>query len=568
MNELLKRLLDNVKNLWGKWSIAQKAILCGIAAVAVIGIIALFGVSSSPVLVPVIDAPIQSEDARAKIVSRINEEGVRTTLTANGLIQVADEATARRMRTILIREDLIPGGTNPWEVFDRERWTTTDLERNVNLQRAHVQMLTDHIKSIDGIDNASVQVVWPAQRLFKSEQDPVSASIIITPTPGSGITQNRKAIEGMQRLVQLAVEGLSPENIVISDQSGIQLNDFAGLAGFDRLDLIARERRQIQTEQTAIRARVLQQLQSTFSADRVRDVNVTVEMDMSEKTSEFEEFTPFIERSRTPGLPYDDSVVSPSVTRSVSESTTTWRGTGQNPEGPAGTEGQTPVSFRDMSNQYGEMSQTTTTRNEELNRRFTVENSSPKIERVSVSVNIDGTWSRVYDDAGKPVVLPDGTIERAYTPMSADELQGAEALVQGAVGFDAARGDLITVHNIPFDRKSEFVAEDAAFFQKEQVQRTVLIFLAGLGLLLLGFIAVRVVSREMERRKRLAEEERARREQALRESAMAEAEQDGMDVSISVEDRGRMELMESVVNLAKEHPEDCAQLIRTWLSEE
>jgi flagellar M-ring protein FliF len=78
-----------------------------------------------------------------------------------------------------------------------------------------------------------------------------------------------------------------------------------------------------------------------------------------------------------------------------------------------------------------------------------------------------------------------------------------------------------------------------------------------------------MISREMERRKRLAEEERARREQMLRESAMAEAESgDGMDVSISLEERTRMELMESAINLAKEHPEDAAQLIRTWLIEE
>jgi len=29
-----------------------------------------------------------------------------------------------------------------------------------------------------------------------------------------------------------------------------------------------------------------------------------------------------------------------------------------------------------------------------------------------------------------------------------------------------------------------------------------------------------------------------------------------------------MELMESAINMAKEHPEDVAQLIRTWLLEE
>jgi flagellar M-ring protein FliF len=77
-----------------------------------------------------------------------------------------------------------------------------------------------------------------------------------------------------------------------------------------------------------------------------------------------------------------------------------------------------------------------------------------------------------------------------------------------------------------------------------------------------------MISREMERRRRLAEDERSRREQALRESAIAQAEEEGVDVSISVEERTRMELLESVMNMSKEHPEDCAQLIRTWLLEE
>jgi flagellar M-ring protein FliF len=37
---------------------------------------------------------------------------------------------------------------------------------------------------------------------------------------------------------------------------------------------------------------------------------------------------------------------------------------------------------------------------------------------------------------------------------------------------------------------------------------------------------------------------------------------------MSVEERKRMELQENAINMAKEHPEDVAQLIRTWLLEE
>jgi len=124
------------------------------------------------------------------------------------------------------------------------------------------------------------------------------------------------------------------------------------------------------------------------------------------------------------------------------------------------------------------------------------------------------------------------------------------------------------VTNIAFDRSEQFKQEDAAYFRKKQMQMTIIVFLSGLTLLLFGFILFRAISREMERRRRLAEEERARREQMLRESMMAEAEQEGTEVSISTEERNRMELMESVINMAKEHPDDAAQLLRTWLLEE
>ena len=100
------------------------------------------------------------------------------------------------------------------------------------------------------------------------------------------------------------------------------------------------------------------------------------------------------------------------------------------------------------------------------------------------------------------------------------------------------------------------------------MEAAVLIFLGGLAVLLIAFIVFRTISRELEKRRRLEAEERARREEALRQQALLQAEEDGMDVSISVEERTRLELQESVVNMTREHPEDAAQLIRTWLAEE
>ena len=567
MSEIFKRIIEQVKTLWSKWTMLQRVIFVGIGVAALVGIIALFGVSASPNLVPVIDAPIRDQIELDRIVTRINQEGVRAVVSPVGVVQVADESTARRMRGILFSENLIPRGVDPWNIFDRERWTITDFERNVNFQRAQVQLVTDHIRALDGVDNAIVNITFPPRELFRQDQHPTTASVTIFPRHGSDIIQNRRQIEGIQRLLETAVMGLQPEHITISDNAGNRLNDFVNMAGFDRLSLIERENRFVQNQEAQLRARILQSLQHTFSADRVRDLNVRIEMDMSQRTVEFEEFLPFVVRGRTPGSPWDDSEVHPSVTRSRVESRTVFEGRGFNPEGPAGVEGQVPPAFRDMDNLFGRMEQETLTQNEEIPRRVTREESSPQINRISVSVNIDGRWRIRHDERGRPIVGVDGSIEREYTPLSPGDIQAAESLIRNAFAFNVARGDSVTVQNIAFDRTFEHSLEDAALVRQRQVQTSIAVFISGLTLLLVAFIIFRVIAREMERRKRLAEEERARREQALRESAMAEAEA-GIDVSLSVEERSRMELMESVINLAKEHPEDCAQLIRTWIVEE
>ncbi|MDR1863400.1 MAG: flagellar M-ring protein FliF [Treponema sp.] len=565
----LRKLLAQIVGLWGKWSLVQRIVLIGVTGIVIVGLAAMVSVSSAPTVVPVLDAPIRDEAALDRIVTRINQEGVDVTVNAAGVVQVQDRQTAQRMRSILIREDLIPSGMDPWAIFDRERWTITDFERNVNLRRAITQMVTDHIKALDDVDDANVTIVVPADRLFASEQNPVSASVIITPKPGSDISEpNRKKIQGIQKLLRLAIEGLKDENIVITDHTGMVLNDFAGMAETDRLANIERQSAIILKQEAQYRAKILSSLQQIFTPDRVRDLDIKIAMDMSQKTVSTEEFFPITRKPRTPGLSYDDSQLLDSVVRSQATSSTAWEGTGFNPEGPPGVEGQAPPAYKDMQNLYGKTTQETVQVNHEINRRQSQEERSPGIDRVTVSVNIDGTWEWKYDEKRNPLIAENGSIEREYKPVTPEDIRATQALIQNAIGYSAARGDSVTVHNIQFDRTREFRDEDAAYFRRKQLQTTIVVFLSGLAVLLIAFILFRTISREIERRRRLEAEERARREEALRQQALIQAEEEGVEVSMSVEERSRLELQESVANMAKEHPADVAQLIRTWLLED
>jgi len=567
MNEWLKRFVSQISGLWGKWTLVQKLILGGVVAAAIVGVVVLFSVSAAPSMVPLIDTPITDETQRDAIVLRLNQENVHSSVSASGVISVQDESTARRMRSILIREDLIPQNVDPWSLFDIERWTVTDFERNVNKRRAIIEEVRQHIKALEDVDDASVVVNMPETTLFSEDQNPVTASVVLYPKPGSDIVTNRKKVEGIQKILKFAVEGLSDENITIADSSGTVLNDFEGMKEWDRLSRIEKEQKLIAQLEAQYRAKILNALQQIYGMDRVRDLNIKIDMDMSDKSVQQRDYLPTTIREDNPETPYDDSEIVPSITLSSETSTTRWQGSGYNPEGPAGVEGQTAPAYKDMSNLYGLSEQSIVKQNELVGQRDTTETVSPSMGRRTVSVNIDGIWTKKRDENGN-FVLKNGTIEREYLAIPSDELQSATKAVQDAIGYERARGDSVSVLNIRFDRTVQFEKEDAAYLQKKQTEQTVLYSLVALAVILVAFIIYRMITRELERRRRLREEEMLRKHQMEREKTLWEAEQAGMEVSMSVEERKRLELQENAINMAKEHPEDVALLIRTWLMEE
>lgn len=568
MNEWLKKLISQLKELWSKWTVIQKVILIGIIIAVVGALIFILTFSARPTTVPLFNTAVTDVTVRDQIVYRLAQENVDAEVSATGIISVEDDATARRMRAILVREDLVPSSVSPWDLFDTERWTTTDFERNVNLRRSITEVVTQHIESLEDIDRANVVITMPERTTFASEQQPVTASVIIYPRPGSDISSNKKKVEGIQKLLIKAVEGLTAENVTISDSSGNILNDFEGLKDIERVDIIAREQKLIQTLETQYRAKVLNSLQQIFGTDRVRDLNLKIDMDMSQKSVEATEYSPIVIKEDNPDTPYDDSELVESITISSQIIDKTWKGTGYNPEGPAGVEGQNPPVYSDMSNVYGINQEKAETKNQVINTKQISEQKSPTIERVTVSVNIDGTWNRKYDENGALIVLPNGSIDRDYVPVSSEDLANAQKLVQDAIGYNRTRGDSVTVQNIAFDRTRQFSDEDMNFLRDQQTKKTVFMVLSGIIVVMLAFIAFRFISRELERKRRLREEEILRKHQMEREKTLWEAEQAGMEVTMSVEERERAELQENAISLAREHPEDVAMLIRSWLMEE
>ena len=169
--------------------------------------------------------PINDVYALENIAERLSQENIKLKVTKDGHLLVKNEEIARQMRRIIILENLIPASDREVEPYSFDHNSLT-FERGVNFRRTQERLVTDHIRAIDGVYGVKLIIGWPTERLIRIDQEPVTASIIIFPEEGSDIINNRQKIEGIQRLLQFSIDGIYPENIVITDQNGYIINDF------------------------------------------------------------------------------------------------------------------------------------------------------------------------------------------------------------------------------------------------------------------------------------------------------------------------------------------------------
>jgi flagellar M-ring protein FliF len=217
---------------------------------------------------------------------------------------------------------------------------------------------------------------------------------------------------------------------------------------------------------------------------------------------------------------------------------------------------------------YNKYTKSETITNNEFSRaEKQIQNDPYDIEKLTVTVFLDGLWARERDEDGD-LIIENGKIKREFTPVEQQVVKQVEDSLKAYIGFNDVRGDKIAVHAVKFDRTREFEEENEEIRKARRLKRTILAVIIGVIGLFVVSVIYKAVEREMARRRRLREEELIKQQEALRSAALKAAEQESMTAELSPEDRAKLELQESALKLAKEKPEDVAKLIRTWLNEE
>ncbi|MGB7265678.1 MAG: flagellar basal-body MS-ring/collar protein FliF, partial [Terracidiphilus sp.] len=298
-----------------------------------------------------------------------------------------------------------------FELFDKPNWVGSEFDEQVNYQRALEGELEHTVSTLADVESARVHLVLPHDSLFREEERPAKASVVLKLRHRSLADGEPEAI---RNLVASAVDGLTPDHVVLVDAAG-------------NLPLGPKtpEAMQLSAEQ-ALEDKLVATLEPVTGAGNVR-ASVTLDYDPTATDETQESYDPektvTLQMQRT-----EQTTGAQPVAAGVPGAASNAPNTQALPVYPKET--SAPTSAKSESANYG-VSKTV---------RHTVENGA-RVRRLTAAIVVN---DRLMQPASKNHAA-------VWQPRSADELRNLTTLAQAAVGFDATRGDMLTVEDLTFD---------------------------------------------------------------------------------------------------------------------
>lgn len=449
-------MLEQIKKLWASLSTRKKIAFFSIAVLSVAVTVFLVAWAGRVQYRPLY-TNLNPEDASA-IVSYLKAQKIPYRLTESGTTILVAQDKVYETRLALASKGLPQGGGVGFEIFDQTKLGVTEFVEKINYVRALQGELARTINQLTEVSRCRVHISMPEKSLFVEQQKPAKASVVLKLKPGKRLNSNQ--IRGIAYLVASSVEGLSPENVTVIDEKGNILtskveSSAANATPADNQELqVATERRLERKIQT-----ILERIVGPGKV--VARVSAKIDFTAAQRTEET----------------YDPNAVVRSEQHTEEKSTSS-KGAAGVPGVASNIPGQALGAKKAQSKQ-NEFKKTSDTINYEISKVVTKKILPPgEIKSLSVAVLLDGTYKMKKGKDGKPV--------KTYVPRSDEELKKLENLVKNAIGFNADRGDKVSVVNIPFETVAE--EEVKVSFLDRVLNRDVLLPAAKYGTILLIFL--------------------------------------------------------------------------------
>ena len=306
----------------------------------------------------------------------------------------------------------VKSGRMGFEIFDKPNWVGSEFDEQVNYQRALEGELEHTVGTLADVESARVHLVMPHDSLFRDQERQAKASVVIK-------LRHRSLADGepdaIRNLVASAVDGLTPDNVVLVDASG---NLPLGPKTAAALQLTAEQ---------ALEDKLISTLEPVTGAGNVR-ASVTLDYDQQASDVTQETYDPDKTVTLSMQRTEQTSGAQP-VAAGVPGAASNAPNAQALPVYPPGT--TAPQTAKTESSTYG-ASKTD---------RHVVEGPG-RVRRLTAAIVVNDRLAQAAS-SGKPAV---------WQPRSADEVRNLTALAQAAIGFDVARGDMLTVEDLSFDR--------------------------------------------------------------------------------------------------------------------
>ncbi len=317
---------------------------------------------------------------------------------------------------------------------DKSSMTTSQFMEQVQYNTAIEQELARSITQISTIKGVRVHLALPKQSVFVRERATPNASVVVTPHSGRGVSTPQ--VKAIVHLVSSSVPYLTPENVSVVDDQGNLLTADNPVDQAMGLTVAQMQHKQ-RTEET-YKNRVMELLAPVVGEASVQaQVNLTMDYTQVETTTE----------------DFDDK---DKGVKPRSEAVTTERKVKIDPEGIPGSMTNSPPPDADLTKNTNTDEQkpagsetvtTKSTRNFEMDRQVRHVKSSPgAISRLTVAVVVAERQAPAPAD-GKPPA-PGATTTLPYSQQELDRMLN---LVRSAVGYNAERGDVVTVAPARFE---------------------------------------------------------------------------------------------------------------------
>lgn len=515
--------------------------LLATAAVVIGVVVVLLMWNRDPSYKPLIT---RMQDVNARdVVETLQREGIDFQIDPSSRILLVKSSQIDKARMKLASVSLLDDKSVGLEVLEKDSSLgTSQFIENARYRRGLEGELARTIMSVNSVRNARVHLALPKQSVFVRDQRKPRASVFIELFPGDGLSRGQ--VEAIVNLVASSVSEMDKADVSIVDQNGNLLSK----PEEKTKDLLATQQLEYTNRvQEALNRSVNSILAPVLGKDNYQ-AQVSADIDFTEHEQSQELYNPDLIALRSEqtlreeknnevngGIPGALSNQPPAAATAPEQAL----GTGQAQGAPTTTRSEA-------------------TRNYEVDRTLSYQKQQQgRLRRLTVGVVVNDRAT--VNDKGETI----------YVPWSANDLQRLELLVKDAVGFNASRGDSVSVINSAFSLQQEQQAE-TSFWTQPWFWDIVKQVLAGLFILILVFGVLRPTVRSIMNRGR---------DEAsimLDELEDAEAGLDDKQITLAGADEyllpgaseGFERQLEALRGLIAEDPARVAQVVIRWVNED